>query len=111
MKREQFTIGQEVFYTLEYRKGDYLLKGEVTKVGTKYVTVNDYYRFTYGKGTLKEFGGQLYLSEQEFYGEMELENAYDKIKEHFREPFSYNKNGVSLEQVREILKILKLEQN
>lgn len=107
MKKENFELGQAVYYTLDYRKDQHLFKGEVTKVGTKYVTVNDQYQFNYGKGNLKEFGGQLYLSEQDFKDKVELDKTFSTIRDRFYYAVGYNEKPVTLEQARAILKILE----
>lgn len=107
LQKADFKLGQTVFYTLDHRKDNHLFSGEVTKVGTKFVTVEERYQFYYGSGSLKEYGGHLYLSEQAFLDKVELEIAYQKLHYKFRHFYRYDEEPITIEQARAILKILE----
>jgi hypothetical protein len=102
--KDDFNIGQTVYFTSSYRsKG--LIEGNVTKVGRKYVTVNN--RDQFEIETLREkieYGsaGVLYLSKQIYLDEQELDNNVRKL----REVFSHWRASVTLDQTRRILEIL-----
>lgn len=108
MNKENFEVGQTVWFTLAFRRDEHLMEGTVTKVGTKYVTVNHQYQFKLDNGKLKEFGGELYLSRQAHEEKMELTEAFSRIQDVFMHRVSQDAKPVTLEQARAILNILDI---
>lgn len=104
--KEQFFIGQPVWYAMDYRKDEHVFPGTITKIGSKYVTVTDTYRFFLETGSLKDYTGKLYLKKQEYHDEIELEKSTSWIRETLLAT-RYDSKPITLEQIREIRKILE----
>lgn len=105
-KKTDFFIGQPVWYAMDYRKDEHVYPGTITKIGNKYVTVNDTYQFFLESGSLKDSGGKLYLKKQDYHEEIELQKSTSWIRETLLS-LRYDSTPVTLEQVREIRKILE----
>lgn len=104
-KKSDFSIDQEVWYILGHRDAE-LTKGIVTKVGRQYVSIG---KKKFDIETLEEkveYGenGRLYLSEQEYHDEIQLQKNLLKI-ESILFP-KYRKPDVNLEQSIKILELL-----
>lgn len=103
-KKSDFEIGQKVWHTAIPSRKVSLFEGEVTKVGNKYVTVNNRYRFfieTLLEDTNYGAKGRLYLDKQDYEDAVELGNNLLIL----RKSFDFN-CGLTLEQTRQILKII-----
>lgn len=105
MTEKRFVVGQEV-WTIGGYKHATLGKSIVTKVGRKFVFVG---KTQYHLDTLQEkvdFGeeGQLYITEQDYHDELELKRNKSEISSYFD---FWTRRDISLEQTREILKILE----
>ena len=106
MTAKLFSIGQKVWTIGTYRNAS-LLQGTVVKVGRKYVTTD---RSTqYHLDTLVEkvdYGeeGRLYLTEQDYHDEIELRHNKSVIRSCLDR---WSKQEITLDQSREILRILK----
>lgn len=102
--KSDFKVGQKVWHTAIPSWKTKLAEGEVTKVGNKYITVNNRYRF-FIENLLEDtnYGarGRLYLDKQDYEDGVELMKNLRIL----RNSFDFN-SGVTLEQTRQILKIL-----
>lgn len=106
MTQGKFTEGQEVWIKGGGKYDTDLVKGIVSKVGRKYVTVGGRKYDIHTHQEVKDVGqeGYLYLSKQEYEDELELEKNKSEITSHFSR---WSKKEVTLEQTRDILAILK----
>jgi hypothetical protein len=78
------TVGQ-IVYVREARRGGGLQSVRVTKIGRKWITLGDNrYRLEVGKRILDGKGysspGTVYLSEDQFHGELAIDKAWSKFK-------------------------------
>lgn len=105
-KKSDFFIGQPVWYAMDYRKDEHVFSGIITKIGSKYVTVNDTYSFFLETGSLKDYTGKLYVKKQDYHDEIEMEKSTSWIRETLLGT-RYDSTPVTLEQVRAIRKILE----
>ena len=105
MTEKRFVVGQEVWTIAGYKNAT-LRENKVTKVGRKYVSTG---KTQYHLDTLQEkvdYGeeGQLYITEQDYHDELELKRNKSEISSYFD---FWTRRDISLEQTREILKILE----
>lgn len=102
--KSDFTVGQTVWHTAYPSRDVEIKEGKVTKVGRKYVSVDDRYRF-YIDNLVEDtnYGarGKLYLDKQVYEDEVEFTKNIITLRNSF-----YFGCGVTLEQTRQILKIL-----
>lgn len=104
-KKRDFHKGQKIWYFIDYLNE--LKEGEITTVGRKYLTVNERYQFHIDTLKEKEYSGDagvLYLRKEDYELEQELKSNIRTL----RNVFSIHRiNDLTLEQTRDILKVLK----
>lgn len=105
MTQAKFEQGQEVWVLGGY-KGAELRETTVDKVGRKYVTAGGRRYDIVSHQEVKDVGaeGYVYLSEQDYYDEVELKKNKGDIRSYFD---IWSNRNISLEQTRQILAILK----
>jgi hypothetical protein len=102
--KKDFTVGQTVWHTASWGKPTGLVEGKVTKVGRLYVTIDDKFRFRLSdllEDTDRGSRGKIYLDKKVYEDKVELNQNLSIL----RKSFSWD-SEVTLEQTREILKIL-----
>jgi hypothetical protein len=111
MKTNKLKVGQKVYfkgYIYGGRK-ESIEETEITKVGNKYFELKNHWRDRFFVETLMHDGrgyssiGKVYLTMQEIKDEDE---AY-KLNEKFRMFFGGGSNGMSLDKLREVDKIIE----
>lgn len=110
MDKQTFEVGQPVWFFIPYGSAS-LVEGKITTVGRKYLTINERYRFHID--TLIEADGngsrmRMYTSKEVYLAEREHEQNVSAIAKFFRNLST--QQAVTLEQTRQIMKILNIEE-
>lgn len=115
MSETKLKVGDKIWYIMtksySFNRTPVLIESTVSKVGKKYFEIEGLLRYRFFLDTLKHDGGnysseyKAYITDLDYYNEVETEKEYEKLKIAFS---SSNSGKFTLEQLKKTREILGL---